>query len=114
MRTTRWLLLLLLILLLVLLLRPLIRLLPPQSESADGRIHGRRRNTTDRREKVHVHRPRSSENEEEAAGPRGKGVGRGRSDPRMDRALRLKLADPGLSLLDALKGGGFVFNTIVL
>jgi len=41
---------------------------------------------------------------------RGRGAGRGRSDRRMDRALELKLADPDMSLLDALVGGGFVFN----
>lgn len=42
--------------------------------------------------------------------PRGKGAGRGRSDPRMDRAIKLKMADPDMSLMDALVGGGFVFD----
>ena len=42
--------------------------------------------------------------------PRGKGAGRGRSDPRMDQAIKLKIADPNISLMDALVGGGFVFN----
>lgn len=32
-----------------------------------------------------------------------------KSDPRMDRAVELKLNDPSLSLLDALRQGGFVF-----
>jgi hypothetical protein len=41
---------------------------------------------------------------------RGSGAGRGRPDRRMKRALELKLADPNMSLLDALVGGGFVFN----
>ena len=41
---------------------------------------------------------------------KGRGAGRGRPDRRMRRALELKLADPNMSLLDALVGGGFVFN----
>ena len=40
----------------------------------------------------------------------GRGAGRGRPDRRMKRALELKLANPNMSLLDALVGGGFVFN----
>ena len=34
-----------------------------------------------------------------------------KSDPRMDRAVQLKLDNPSLSLLDALRAGGFVFPT---
>jgi hypothetical protein len=32
-----------------------------------------------------------------------------KSDPRMDRAVQAKLDDPSLSLVDALRSGGFVF-----
>ena len=28
----------------------------------------------------------------------------------MDQAIKLKIADPNISLMDALVGGGFVFN----
>ena len=35
-----------------------------------------------------------------------------KSDPRMDRAVEAKLADPSLPLLDALREGGFVFPSL--
>ena len=35
-----------------------------------------------------------------------------KSDPRMDRAVQLKLDDPSLPLLDALRQGGFVFPNL--
>ncbi|KAL9181444.1 hypothetical protein ACHAXT_010249 [Thalassiosira profunda] len=35
-----------------------------------------------------------------------------KSDPRMDRAVQLKLDDPSLSLLDALREGGFIFPAL--
>ena len=38
------------------------------------------------------------------------GMGRGRRDPRMATALKAKLADPDMSLLDALVLGGYVFT----
>ena len=45
-----------------------------------------------------------------AKGPKNIVVKSGRkSDPRMDRAVKLKLDNPSLPLLDALREGGFVF-----
>lgn len=35
-----------------------------------------------------------------------------KSDPRMDRAVQAKLDDPSLSLLDALRQGGFIFPSM--
>jgi hypothetical protein len=35
-----------------------------------------------------------------------------KSDPRMDRAVQAKLDDPSLSLLDALRAGGFIFPSL--
>mmetsp|Transcript_19931 Transcript_19931/g.41805 ORF Transcript_19931/g.41805 Transcript_19931/m.41805 type:complete len:670 (+) Transcript_19931:211-2220(+) len=47
-----------------------------------------------------------------AKGPKSMAKSGRKSDPRMDRAVQAKLNDPNLSLIDALRKGGFVFPAI--
>ncbi len=59
----------------------------------------------------------SSDNEKKsektpAKGPKSLTKSGRKSDPRMDRAVQAKLNDPNLSLIDALRKGGFVFPAV--